>query len=281
MDKLMNDTIFEIRNKSSRFILSPTNIFSIDNPNELLMVDDKLVGVFIPSKSEEKAPALFLRRILNSKLVYSNILRVALIIEEQNPLLEYRDIINSADILIHPGEYDRFTKRLNHPAERTITFPVKIKQRSIRRFNKNFAFYEFSKDKQRDFNPIILKERTNVKYGDSILKSQQIMSEKVWVEEKPYTLYVKNSDKAIISVARSLQSFLTYTFYLHYQIDDFQIHESYLFGNGYAFYNTQDINNDLDVIQKLCFAGFIPSELGSLDECEDLIKGFHNYGKKR
>lgn len=281
MENELNKTLIEIRNNARSSILSPTNCFSIDNPNELHIINDKLIGIFFPSKLEEKNPLLLLRRILNSKLVYSNILQIALFISENNPLLEYRDIKNSADILIHEGEQDSILKRLKHPAEKTISFSAMTKQKSIRHFYNNLTFYEISKNRMKEYKSLILNEREIVQYRSNTLNSQHIMSQKVWVGDKSYKIYVKNSEKPIISIARSLQSFLTYTFFLHFQIEDFHIRESSSFVNSFAFYNMREIKDNPNIIQRLCFAGFIPSEISSIDECIDLIGIFQNYGKKR
>lgn len=75
MNNELKHTLKDIRDIAQNHILSPANCFSTDNPNELLLIDGMLIGLFYPSKSEEREPLRFLRRILNSKLIYSNSLK--------------------------------------------------------------------------------------------------------------------------------------------------------------------------------------------------------------
>lgn len=49
--EVLKQNIIALRNQSSKLIISPSNTLSVDDPNDLMILDGKLVGLLYPSKS--------------------------------------------------------------------------------------------------------------------------------------------------------------------------------------------------------------------------------------
>ena len=65
-----------------------------------------------------------------------------------------------------------------------------------------------------------------MEYNGQKLKTQNITYRKLSIGNRESEMMVKNYDGNYISLAKSLQSFLTYSFFLHYTIDDVDIYWS-------------------------------------------------------
>lgn len=66
-----------------RTILRPSNVYTIDNPDILVVNDVGLWGVFVPTKAELDDFALLIRRVSASRLAYSSQLRTVLVLEQE------------------------------------------------------------------------------------------------------------------------------------------------------------------------------------------------------
>ena len=80
--EVLKQNIIALRNQSSKLIISPSNTLSVDDPNDLMILDGKLVGLLYPSKSEILNPLKFLRRLLNIRLTYISTIHLAILLEK-------------------------------------------------------------------------------------------------------------------------------------------------------------------------------------------------------
>lgn len=75
-------------------LLRPSNVFTIDNPDILVLNDCGLWGIFIPTKAELEDIALLIRRATASRLAYSAQMKTVLVaVADINPI--FREAINS------------------------------------------------------------------------------------------------------------------------------------------------------------------------------------------
>ena len=281
VDKRYQNEIKYIRNQAEGSVISPSNIFSIDNPDELHLIGSHLIGLFIPHTIELQRPQLLLRRILNSKLSYVNNLKIVLLIDEHSSILEINDIINAVDVLIHPKDQHKLHARLNNPKESVIDFSPKVRLQTLKNYGRNINISEYFKGKVNGFKNFSLENHSTVQYNNIKFKTQDITYSKVRIGDSATQMMVKNYEGNFISLVKSLQSFLTYSFFMRYEIDNYEVHwTNCLYYTGYSFFNTDQLDKIGVNLNKICFAGFIPINAGNQQECTHLVEEYLDYGKK-
>lgn len=275
----MNDLI-EIRNLSSRHIISPTNTLTVDDPNELLIVNGNLVGLLYPSKSENKNPIKFLRRILNIRLTYISSIKLAILVGKGSILLDNPDIVKAADIIIEEGEHNSFIRRLNHPFEKVLYYSKNAKETVFRNYESNLKLLNFVSSLKTEHKKVYLEDHLVISYNGRRLGKDNFQTEKIRIGDQTRTIFLYNCETSIKSISLSLQSFLTASFFKRFSIDNHKIYSIENNQHNISIFNTNS-NLTFETINKLCFAGFSPMNISGRNELIELIYRFQENGKKK
>lgn len=76
-------------------LLRPSNVFTLDNPDILVLNDYALWGIFIPTKSEIEDMALLIRRVNSSRLAYNSLMKTVLVVSEELGA-QYTEIVSQS-----------------------------------------------------------------------------------------------------------------------------------------------------------------------------------------
>ena len=88
-----NNKIAPILSYAQKAVIRPSNIYTIDNPDVLLITSANLFGLFIPTKNEMQNVDLLVRRIMVSRLAYVGNMKTLLLsgddefLHKNSPLL--------------------------------------------------------------------------------------------------------------------------------------------------------------------------------------------------
>ena len=89
-----NDKIAPILVYAQKAVIRPSNVYTIDNPDVLLIASGNLFGLFIPTKSEIQNVDLLVRRIMVSRLAYTENMKTLLLSEDERFLHENFPLLN-------------------------------------------------------------------------------------------------------------------------------------------------------------------------------------------
>ena len=89
-----NNYYLQLAREYPKTLLRPSNVFTIDNPDILVLNDCGLWGIFIPTKAELEDIALLIRRATASRLAYSAQMKTVLVaVADINPIFT-EEILN-------------------------------------------------------------------------------------------------------------------------------------------------------------------------------------------
>ncbi len=276
----MKNDLIGIRNLSSRHIISPTNTLTVDDPDELLIVNGNLVGLLYPSKSENKNPIKFLRRILNIRLTYTSAIKLAILVCKESTILDYSEIEKAADIIIHEGECHSFIHRLNHPFEKVLYYSKNAREIVFKNYERNLKLLNFVSSLTNEYQKVYLEDNLVINYNGRRLGNDNFQTEKIKIGDQTRTIFLYNNENTIRSISLSLQSFLTASFFKRFSIDNHQIYSIENNQQNISIFNTNS-KLTFESINKLCFAGFSPMNIGGRNELIELIYRFQENGKKK
>lgn len=76
-------------------LLRPSNVFTLDNPDILVLNDYGLWGIYIPTKSEIEDMGLLIRRANSSRLAYNSLMKTVLVVSEELDA-QYTEIVSQS-----------------------------------------------------------------------------------------------------------------------------------------------------------------------------------------
>ena len=124
-------------------LLRPSNVFTLDNPDILVLNDYGLWGIYIPTKSEIEDMGLLIRRANSSRLAYNSLMKTVLVVSEELDA-QYTEIVSQSFAKVCMPDYNLVRiigEQLVH--DRCTKIPSGVRQRFAKRM---FNLEEYSND---------------------------------------------------------------------------------------------------------------------------------------
>ena len=156
-----DNKIAPILKYAQKVVISPSNIYTIDNPDVLLIANGNLFGLFIPTESEIQKVDLLVRRIMVSRLAYVENMKTLLLSENEHFLHEnfsllnricHRILDNNANEYRLIFERDRFESNIPN-------IGAKIRAKQARLYARNLRIYELGQEEKQAFASFSIDKR--------------------------------------------------------------------------------------------------------------------------
>lgn len=247
-------------------LLRPSNVFTLDNPDILVLNDYGLWGIFIPTKTELEDIALLIRRTTSSRLAYTAQMKTVLIADTD---LDFRltGIINStfakiclpddniADMIGETIENDQCAKISSDMRQRFAIRLFNLEDYSMRSNDmlyQGFKEFDFPYERSKTVNP----------WTDTL--KQRSVRDLFTVEDKG--LFGNKTVKKG-KFKDSLESILTYGFYKDVNVDEGEMNMLAEWGLEPVVLNLNTELPSISQLQKrsLMFQGIMPVSIGEID----------------
>lgn len=278
-----NNRIAPILEYAQKVVISPSNIYTIDNPDVLFIASGNLFGLFIPTKGEIQNVDLLVRRIMVSRLAYVENMKTLLLSEDERFLNKdflllnqicHRILDNDANGYRLIFERDRFESN-------TPNIGAKIRAKQARLYARNLRIYRLGKDEKRAFAPFQIDKRfTDGAIVESWSHSQISVKDAYMINDLLVTFKRKNT----MTFKKAFNNLMTFSFFMNYAIHDGEI--SYkrtleypkMINSDFSFFR-ENGNDPNKYIRFLAFVGLSPIQADSLDICFNIRKKLKRNGK--
>lgn len=267
-----DNKIAPILKYAQKVVISPSNIYTIDNPDVLLIANGNLFGLFIPTESEIQKVDLLVRRIMVSRLAYVENMKTLLLSENEHFLHEnfsllnricHRILDNNANEYRLIFERDRFESNIPN-------IGAKIRAKQARLYARNLRIYELGQEEKQAFASFSIDKRfTDGAVVESWSHSQVCVKEAYIIDD----FLVAFKRKTTMTFKKAFNNLMTLSFFMNYAIhDDGEV--SYkktleypkMINSDFSFFRGND-NDPNKYIRILAFMGLSPIQADSLDIC--------------
>ena len=163
-----------------------------------------------------------------------------------------------------------------------ISFSKNAREAVFWNYQRNLKLYKHASELKKEFGIIKLNENLTIRYNNKSLGQGTIYSEKFLFENNDEKrIFLLNNVNMIKSVAASLQSFLTMSFFKRFSISNNVVCSIENPHQYLSIFNAPLSHLNNDSINKLCFAGFAPMSISNKEELHDYLYAFSLYGKKK
>lgn len=278
-----NNKIAPILEYAQKAVISPSNIYTIDNPDVLFIAGGNLFGLFIPTEGEIQNVDLLVRRIMVSRLAYVENMKTLLLSEDEHFLNKnflllnqicHRILDNDANGYRLIFERDRFESN-------TPNIGAKIRAKQARLYARNLWIYRLGKEEKRAFASFqIDKQFTDGTVVESWSHSQISVKDAYMIDD----FLVTFKRRTTMTFKKAFNNLMTLSFFMNYAIHDGEI--SYkktleypkMINSDFSFFRGND-NDPNKYIRVLAFMGLSPIQADSLDICFNIRKKLKRNGK--
>ena len=264
-----NDKIAPILESAQKVVISPSNIYTIDNPDVLFIASGNLFGLFIPMKSEIQNVDLLVRRIMVSRLAYVESMKTLLLSEDECFLNENFILLNQIchRILDNNANSFRSIFETNRFESNTPDIGVKIRTKQTKLYTRNFLIYQLGEKEKQSFAPFqIDKQIADRAVVESWSHSQVSVKDAYMIDD----FLVTFKRKSTMTFKKAFNNLMTLSFFMNYTIHDGEI--SYkrtleypkMINSDFSFLRE---NDPYKYIRVLAFMGLLPIQVNSLDTC--------------
>lgn len=266
-----NNKIAPILSYAQKAVIRPSNIYTIDNPDVLLITSANLFGLFIPTKNEMQNVDLLVRRIMVSRLAYVGNMKTLLLSGDDEFLHKNSPLLNQICHRILNNDVNRY--RLTFGRDRFVSntpdIGARIRVMQTNLYTRNLRIYQLGKEENQVFAPFQIDKRyTDGAMAESWSQSQVSVKDAYMLDD----LFVAFKRKTNMSFKETFNNLMTLSFFMNYTMHDEGI--SYRKALGYPKMINSDFSflreNDNDpykYIRVLAFMGLSPIQADSLDTC--------------
>lgn len=262
------ESILEYAQKA---VVPPSNIYTIDNPDALFIAGGNLFGLFIPAKNEIQNADLLARRIIVSRLAYSENMKTLLISEDENFLDKNFQLLKRIchRILNNDSNDWRLTFGRNDFDSDTPNISAKIKAKQINLYARNLKIYQLGQEEKRTFSSFPIDKRfMDGAVVRSWSKTQISVKDAYMLDD----FFVAFKRETTMSFKKTFNKLMTLSFFMNYAITDDGV--SYrkalaypkMINSNYSFIREND-NDPFRYIRILAFMGLSPIQTDSLNTC--------------
>lgn len=243
-------------------VISPSNPFTIDNPDLLIFNGHQLLGLFFPLKKETNNPDLLLRRLYLSRLTLYSDMRCLLMINEDNRELGNKvKVIKSFDAsYIYDGDKD-----LIHFLRQEFPLRYYIRARDKRyRLTRFWGVMEYLRTHS------LINEKYQKLDGDKCFQIESWSQPNKIINPRSisfiYPDIVTSKDANKYSFKENYESLITYTMMYDYSLLEGRLIPNDIEKDSFKFLNAEIldtlISNKMN-LRTLLFMGFIPGRVDS------------------
>lgn len=267
-----NNRIAPILGYAQKAVISPSNIYTIDNPDVLFIASGNLFALFIPTEAEIQNVDLLVRRIMVSRLAYVENMKTLLLSEDEDFLNKNSLLLNQICHRILDNDANKY--RLIFERDRfesnTPNIGAKIRAKQARLYARNLRIYQLGQEERRAFASFQIDKRfTDGAIVESWSHSQISVKDAYMIDD----VLVAFKRKSTMTFKKAFNNLMTLSFFLNYAIhDDGEV--SYkktleypkMINSDFSFFRGN--NNDPNkYIRVLAFMGLSPIQADSLDTC--------------
>lgn len=278
-----NDKIAPILVYAQKAVIRPSNVYTIDNPDVLLIASGNLFGLFIPTKSEIQNVDLLVRRIMVSRLAYTENMKTLLLSEDERFLHENFPLLNLICHRILDDDADgyRLTFERDRFESNTPDIGVRIRNKQANLYARNLRIYQLGQEGNPVFAPFSIDKRyTDGAIAESWSQSQVNVKDAYMLDD----LFIAVKRKTTMSFKKTFNNLMTLSFFMNYSIHDKGM--SYrkalvypkMINSDFSFLREND-NDPYKYIRVLAFMGLSPIQADSLDTCFSIKYKLKQNGK--
>lgn len=266
-----NDMISPILAYAQKAVIRPSNVYTIDNPDVLLIASGNLFGIFIPTKSEILNVDLLVRRIMVSRLAYANNMKTLLLSEDDDFLNNQFSLLNQICHRILDSDANGYQLTFNRDKfeSNTPDIGAKIRVKQANLYARNLRIYQLGKEEKQVFAPFQIDKRyTDGAMTESWSQSQVSVKDVYLLDD----LFIAFKRKTTMSFKEAFNNLMTLSFFMNYAIHDEGM--SYRKALEYPKMINSDFpfirengNDPYKYIRVLAFMGLSPIQADSLDTC--------------
>lgn len=267
-----NNRIAPILGYAQKAVISPSNIYTIDNPDVLFIASGNLFALFIPTEAEIQNVDLLVRRIMVSRLAYVENMKTLLLSEDEDFLNKNSLLLNQICHRILDNDANRY--RLIFERDRfesnTPNIGAKIRAKQARLYARNLRIYQLGQEERRAFASFQIDKRfTDGAIVESWSHSQISVKDAYMIDDVLVAFKRKNT----MTFKKAFNNLMTLSFFMNYAIhDDGEV--SYkktleypkMINSDFSFFRGND-NDPNKYIRVLAFMGLSPIQADSLDTC--------------
>ena len=267
-----NNRIAPILGYAQKAVISPSNIYTIDNPDVLFIASGNLFALFIPTEAEIQNVDLLVRRIMVSRLAYVENMKTLLLSEDEDFLNKNSLLLNQICHRILDNDANRY--RLIFERDRfesnTPNIGAKIRAKQARLYARNLRIYQLGQEERRAFASFQIDKRfTDRAIVESWSHSQISVKDAYMIDD----VLVAFKRKTTMTFKKAFNNLMTLSFFMNYAIhDDGEV--SYkktleypkMINSDFSFFRGND-NDPNKYIRVLAFMGLSPIQADSLDTC--------------
>ena len=267
-----NNRIAPILGYAQKAVISPSNIYTIDNPDVLFIASGNLFALFIPTEAEIQNVDLLVRRIMVSRLAYVENMKTLLLSEDEDFLNKNSLLLNQICHRILDNDANRY--RLIFERDRfesnTPNIGAKIRAKQARLYARNLRIYQLGQEERRAFASFQIDKRfTDRAIVESWSHSQISVKDAYMIDD----VLVAFKRKSTMTFKKAFNNLMTLSFFMNYAIhDDGEV--SYkktleypkMINSDFSFFRGND-NDPNKYIRVLAFMGLSPIQADSLDTC--------------
>ena len=266
-----NNKIVPILSYAQKAVIRPSNIYTIDNPDVLLITSANLFGLFIPTKNEMQNVDLLVRRIMVSRLAYVGNMKTLLLSGDDEFLHKNSPLLNQICHRILDNGVNRY--RLTFGRDRFVSntpdIGARIRVMQTNLYTRNLRIYQLGREENQVFAPFQIDKRyADGAIAESWSQSQVSVKDAYMLDD----LFVAFKRKTNMSFKETFNNLMTLSFFMNYAIHD----------DGMSYRNAlkypKMINSDFSFIREngydpykyirvLAFMGLSPIQADSLDIC--------------
>ena len=214
-----NNKIAPILSYAQKAVIRPSNIYTIDNPDVLLITSANLFGLFIPTKNEMQNVDLLVRRIMVSRLAYVGNMKTLLLSGDDEFLHKNSPLLNQICHRILNNDVNRY--RLTFGRDRFVSntpdIGARIRVMQTNLYTRNLRIYQLGKEENQVFAPFQIDKRyTDGAMAESWSQSQVSVKDAYMLDD----LFVAFKRKTNMSFKETFNNLMTLSFFMNYAIHD-------------------------------------------------------------
>lgn len=256
---------------AQKAVIRPSNVYTIDNPDVLLIASGNLFGIFIPTKSEILNVDLLVRRIMVSRLAYAENMKTLLLSEDNDFLNDQSSLLNRICHRILDNDANGYQLTFNRDKFESNTPDIgdRIRAKQINLYARNLRIYQLGQEENSPFASFQIDKRyTDGAMAESWSQSKVSVKEAYMLDD----LFITFKRKTTMSFKETFNNLMTLSFFMNYAIHDEGMSYRKALGypkminSNFSFIREND-NDPYKYIRVLAFMGLSPIKADSLNTC--------------
>lgn len=210
-----------------RFVIEPQSPFVIDNPDVLVVADNSLFGIYVPTVFETKTFDSLLRRVYTSRLVYARDMKTILLVDNATKEKLSKTMHEAFHRIISDNDIDDVISVINSDKHETLTSKMMLSKHVRTYATTSYYKYINLKSASTRFNGAFSKFKPEWwQVAPSVVSWNDENRDKVIKDAYFYdgSIFFSKAKTKTKKVRESLDSIMTYSMLSQYRLDGGQLH---------------------------------------------------------